>query len=72
MRQDIDVLDQQVAQPNKKTKATIYLTEEAQKSFDELFISRFRKNRRIDRSSVACEALIALYKKETNEYSESF
>lgn len=67
MTEAIDELERQVKpsdKANKKLKATIYLTEEAQKAFDELFISRFRKNRKIDRSTIACEALQALYERE--------
>ncbi|MBA3236841.1 MAG: hypothetical protein H0T62_00635 [Parachlamydiaceae bacterium] len=50
----------------KKIKATVYLTEEAEHAFTELYIHRLRKNRKIDRSLIACEAILALYEKEVN------
>lgn len=54
----------QVVKSTKKTKATIYLTEEAEHAFTELYIARYRKNKKIDRSTIACEAIQALYTKE--------
>lgn len=48
----------------KKIKATIYLTEEAEQAFTELYIHRLRKDRKTDRSLIACDAIQALYKIE--------
>lgn len=48
----------------KKIKTTIYLTEEAEKAFTELYIHRLRKDRKIDRSMIACDAIEALFEKE--------
>jgi hypothetical protein len=48
----------------KKIKATVYLTEEAEEAFTELYIHRLRKDRKIDRSMIACDAIQALYEKE--------
>ncbi len=48
----------------KKIKVAVYLTEEAELAFAELFIMRFRKDRKIERSTIACEAIQALYKSE--------
>ena len=48
----------------KKIKATIYLTEEAEQAFTELYIHRLRKDRKIDRSMIACDAIQMLYEKE--------
>lgn len=48
----------------KKIKATIYLTEEAEQAFTELYIHRLRKDRKIDRSIIACDAIKDLYEKE--------
>ncbi len=54
-----------VSQRNKKKiKATIYLTEEAEQAFTELYIHRLRKDRKIDRSMIACDAIQMLYEKE--------
>lgn len=49
---------------SKKTKVTVYLTEEAEKAFAELYIARYRKDRKVDRSTIACEAILALFEKE--------
>lgn len=51
----------------KKIKATIYLTEEAEQAFTELYIHRLRKDRKIDRSIIACDAIQMLYEKECME-----
>lgn len=48
----------------KKIKATIYLTEEAEQAFTELYIHRLRKDRKTDRSLIACDAIQALYERE--------
>jgi hypothetical protein len=48
----------------KKIKATVYLTEEAEQAFTELYIHRLRKDRKVDRSTIACEAIQALFEKE--------
>ena len=52
----------------KKIKATIYLTEEAEQAFTELYIHRLRKDRKTDRSLIACDALQALYEKECTHH----
>lgn len=57
-------VNSQVVKSTKKTKVTIYLTEEAEHAFTELYIARYRKNKKIDRSTIACEAIRALYEKE--------
>jgi hypothetical protein len=49
---------------SKKNKITIYLTEEAEHAFTELYIARYRKNKKIDRSTIACEAIQALFEQE--------
>ena len=53
-----------VRRNKKKIKATIYLTEEAEQAFTELYIHRLRKDRKIDRSIIACDAIQMLYEKE--------
>jgi hypothetical protein len=65
---EINGQDEQVAKrrSRKKIKATIYLTEEAEQAFTELYIHRLRKDRKIDRSMIACDAIQALYEKECN------
>lgn len=51
-------------QKKKKTATTIYLTEEAEHAFLELYIHRLRKDRKIDKSLIACQAILELYEKE--------
>lgn len=51
----------------KKIKTTIYLTEEAEQAFTELYILRLRKDRKTDRSLIACDAIQALFEKESNQ-----
>lgn len=53
-----------IAKSNKKTKVTVYLTEEAEQAFAELYIARYRQNRKVDRSMIACEAILDFYQKE--------
>ncbi len=51
----------------KKIKATIYLTEEAEQAFTELYIHRLRKDRKTDKSLIACDAIQALFEKECSQ-----
>ena len=72
VQQDVKDMGSQIVKAiqnrnKKKFKATIYLTEEAEKAFTELYIHRLRKDRKIDRSMIACDALQALYEKECNQ-----
>ena len=48
----------------KKIKATIFLTEEPEQAFTELYIHRLRKDRKVDRSMIACDPIHALFEKE--------
>lgn len=52
------------AKSNKKIKATIYLSEKAEQAFAELYAKRYVEDRKTDRSMIACEAILDLYKKE--------
>lgn len=61
---ELNQQDTEVVKSTKKTKVTIYLTEEAEHAFTELYIARYRKNKKIDRSTIACEAIQALYATE--------
>jgi len=48
-----DQVNESIMQRNKKKiKATIYLTEEAEQAFTELYIHRLRKDRKTDRSLI--------------------
>lgn len=66
---EIDGQDEQIIKRRKKEKikATIYLTAEAEQAFTELYIHRLRKDRKIDRSIIACDAILALYEKECSK-----
>jgi len=55
---------------SKKIKATIYLDEEAEQAFAELYAKRYLKDRKTDRSMIACEAILDLHKRE-NRSEES-
>ena len=68
-RQEVEEMSRQVEtsakrRNKKKIKATIYLTEEAEQAFTELYIHRLRKDRKTDRSLIACNAIQALFEKE--------
>lgn len=70
--QDVEETSSQVEilakrQSKKKIKATIYLTEEAEHAFTELYIHRLRKDRKTDRSLIACDAIQALFEKECSQ-----
>ena len=58
------------AKSEKKFKATIYLTEKAERAFAELYVSRYMEDRKADRSTIACEAILALHKTEKEDTSE--
>jgi hypothetical protein len=48
----------------KKSKATLYLSEEDEILLDELFIKRIRERNKTDRSSLICEGIRLLFEKE--------
>ena len=48
----------------KKTKTTIYISENDEKLLDEVFIKRLRDRNKTDRSTLLCEGIRLLYKKE--------
>lgn len=48
----------------KKTKTTVYIPENDEKLLDEIFIKRIRERNKTDRSSLLCEGIRLLYKKE--------
>ncbi|MBS0653025.1 MAG: hypothetical protein JSR39_05790 [Verrucomicrobia bacterium] len=69
IQQDVKEMSGQIVKEiqkrnKKKFKATVYLTEEAEKAFTELYIHRLRKDRKIDRSMIACDAIQMLFEKE--------
>lgn len=48
----------------KKNKLTLYLTEEEQKLFDDVYINRLKSKRKADRSMLFAEAVKLLHQKE--------
>ena len=70
--QELNSQQEMAARRNKKKiKATIYLTEEAEQAFTELYIHRLRKDRKTDRSLIACDAIQALYERECMQQCSS-
>ena len=51
----------------KEIKATIYLTEEAEQAFTEFYLHRLRKDSKIDRSMIACDAMQMLFEKDCSQ-----
>ncbi len=49
---------------SKKTKTTLYMSQEDEQLLDEVFIKRLRDRNKTDRSSLICEAIRLLYEKE--------
>ncbi len=47
-----------------KIKFSLYLSDEAEYALRELYIHRLRKDRKADRSKIACDAFLELYEKE--------
>ena len=48
----------------KKTKTTVYMTEEEETILNELFIKRIRERNKTDKSALFCEGIRLLYEKE--------
>ena len=48
----------------KKNKLTLYLTEEEERLFNEIYIKRLKENKKTDRSALFAEAVGLLYSKE--------
>lgn len=53
-----------IAKSNKKVKVTAYLTEQVEQALTELYIARYRNDRKVDRSVIISEAILAMYEKE--------
>jgi hypothetical protein len=59
------------AKAARKFKATIYLTEEVEQAFAELYAKRYVEDRKTDKSKIACEAILDLYKKDNPNTEKS-
>lgn len=53
-----------VQELKKKSKTTIYISEEVEKLLDEVFIKRLRERNRTDRSTLISEAIRLLFENE--------
>ncbi len=51
----------------KKTKTTVYMTEEEETMLNELFIKRLRERRKTDKSALLCEGIRMLFEKEIGD-----
>jgi len=51
----------------KKTKTTVYMTEEEENILNELFIKRLRDRKKTDKSALFCEGIRLLFEKEIGE-----
>lgn len=49
---------------SKKTKATLYMSEQDEKLLLEVFIKRLQSRKKTDRSALICEGIRLLYEKE--------
>ena len=49
---------------SKKSKATLYLSENDEILLDEVFIKRIRERNKTDRSALLCEGIRLLYERE--------
>lgn len=49
---------------SKRIKVSVYLPEEVEKTLVELYITRYRNDRKIDKSTIVAEAIMALAKQE--------
>jgi hypothetical protein len=56
---------------SKKSKTTIYMSEEDEKLLDEVFIKRIRDRNKTDRSTLLCEGIRLLYEKEIDNAPSS-
>ncbi len=60
-------------QPNtiiKKTKTSVYISENDEKLLNEVFIKRLRNRTKTDRSTLLCEGIRLLYEKEFETNSQ--
>lgn len=51
----------------KKSKTTVYMTEEEETLLNELFIKRLREKRKTDKSALFCEGIRLLFQKEIDQ-----
>lgn len=54
----------------KKTKTTVYMTEEEEMLLNEVFIKRLRERNKTDKSALLCEGIRLLYSQEIGESND--
>lgn len=59
-----------MAKDKKTHKLSVYMSDEVESALTELYITRYRKDRKITRSDVAAEAILALYEKEVQQQEQ--
>lgn len=55
---------------NKKSKTTVYMSEEDEYLLNEIFIKRLRNRNKTDKSSLICEGIRLLYEKEIKNFDD--
>ena len=55
---------------NKKSKTTVYMSEEDEDLLNEIFIKRLRNRNKTDKSSLICEGIRLLYEKEVKNFDD--
>ena len=58
------------SETQKKTKTTVYMTEEDETLLNELFIKRLRERQKTDKSTILCEGIRMLFEKEIGKINE--
>jgi hypothetical protein len=62
--EDLETQNRLVAKGNKKVKVTAYLAQQVEQALTDLYIARYRNDRKVDRSVIISEAIMAMYEKE--------
>lgn len=65
--ENLEAQNRLVAKSNKKVKVTAYLPEQVEQALTELYIARYRNDRKVDRSIIISEAIMAFYEVELNQ-----
>ncbi len=58
------------SETQKKSKTTVYMSEEDETLLNELFIKRLRQRQKTDKSAILCEGIRLLFEKEIGKINE--
>ena len=58
------------SETQKKSKTTVYMSEEDETLLNELFIKRLRERQKTDKSAILCEGIRLLFEKEIGKINE--